>query len=220
MIRPFKFKKRINWKYALGEIFLIFIGINLAIWFNNWNASKQTRAALNVSIQKIEEEIQSNSEKVKLSYENVLGMVEFLTAYNKLFNAKGNIVTTPEKIAQFQKEFPKTFVVQDSFQVDEHRFMYDGDAGIQLELIELADIAWETTKTLNVLNQFGYECLYDLESLYNLQNRTQHELDKAADALQASQLKELRRVLLFLRQFEEQLQELYPDMLDKLNSCS
>lgn len=29
--------KKINWKYAFGEVFLIFIGITLAIGFQNWN---------------------------------------------------------------------------------------------------------------------------------------------------------------------------------------
>jgi len=35
MIRKPNFKP--NWKYALGELTLIFLGISLAIWFNNWN---------------------------------------------------------------------------------------------------------------------------------------------------------------------------------------
>jgi hypothetical protein len=33
----------LNWKYALGEILLIFIGINLAIWFNNWNETRKLK---------------------------------------------------------------------------------------------------------------------------------------------------------------------------------
>ena len=36
MKRFFKSPK-VNWKYILGEITLIFVGISLAIWFNNWN---------------------------------------------------------------------------------------------------------------------------------------------------------------------------------------
>lgn len=35
MIRKPQFK--LNWKYALGEIALIFIGISLAIAVQNWN---------------------------------------------------------------------------------------------------------------------------------------------------------------------------------------
>ena len=36
----FLFKHNINWKYALGEIILIFIGITLAIAFDNWNQNR------------------------------------------------------------------------------------------------------------------------------------------------------------------------------------
>ena len=35
MIRKPNFK--LNWKYALGELALIFLGISLAIAFQNWN---------------------------------------------------------------------------------------------------------------------------------------------------------------------------------------
>ena len=31
------FKHKVNWQYAIGEVILIFIGITLAIAFNNWN---------------------------------------------------------------------------------------------------------------------------------------------------------------------------------------
>lgn len=39
MIRKPNFK--LNWKYALGELVLIFLGISLAIAFQNWNASME-----------------------------------------------------------------------------------------------------------------------------------------------------------------------------------
>ena len=34
------FKHNINWKYAFGEVILIFIGITLAIAFDNWNEKR------------------------------------------------------------------------------------------------------------------------------------------------------------------------------------
>ncbi len=43
MIRKPNFK--LNWRYALGELTLIFLGISLAIWFNNWN-DKRKRSKL------------------------------------------------------------------------------------------------------------------------------------------------------------------------------
>ncbi|MEN0049635.1 MAG: hypothetical protein AAF806_21420 [Bacteroidota bacterium] len=37
MRRPIFTNDKINWKHALSEIAFIFIGISLAIWFQNWN---------------------------------------------------------------------------------------------------------------------------------------------------------------------------------------
>ena len=39
MIRKLNFK--LNWKYALGEVALIFLGISLAIAFQNWNEDRK-----------------------------------------------------------------------------------------------------------------------------------------------------------------------------------
>ncbi|NVJ45952.1 MAG: hypothetical protein HWE07_02460, partial [Cytophagia bacterium] len=39
MIRKQNFK--LNWKYAMGEVALIFIGISLAIAFQNWNEDRK-----------------------------------------------------------------------------------------------------------------------------------------------------------------------------------
>lgn len=55
----FKSKPVLNWRYVLGEILLIFIGINQAIWFNNWNTNRQNIKAKKVAIEKIKEEIAS-----------------------------------------------------------------------------------------------------------------------------------------------------------------
>lgn len=57
----------INWKYALGEIFLLFVGINLAIAFNNWNTNRikvkiewETLKELKEGIQKDHKDIETN----------------------------------------------------------------------------------------------------------------------------------------------------------------
>ena len=42
----------IGWREAFIEIFLIFIGINLSIWFNNWNQERKERR---IEIQVLEE---------------------------------------------------------------------------------------------------------------------------------------------------------------------
>ena len=43
MRRFFKKGQTINWRYAFGEVTLIFIGITLALAFSNWNQNRQER---------------------------------------------------------------------------------------------------------------------------------------------------------------------------------
>jgi len=51
-MRFFKENRSLNLKYIFGEILLLFMGINLAIWFNNWNASKKINEGKKIAISK------------------------------------------------------------------------------------------------------------------------------------------------------------------------
>jgi len=56
-MRFFKQNRKVNLKYIFGELLLLFVGINLAIWFNDWNSSKKISEGKKVAIEKITEEI-------------------------------------------------------------------------------------------------------------------------------------------------------------------
>lgn len=58
MIRKPNFK--LNWKYALGEIALIFIGISLAIAFQNWNDGRREKSELARYLEKIAINVRSD----------------------------------------------------------------------------------------------------------------------------------------------------------------
>ena len=91
---------------------------------------------------------------------------------------------------------------------------------ISLEIPTLTEIAWQTTTTLNVTNEFNYDCLYELESMYNLQRRVQIEINKSADALQKGNLEELVVILEFLNQLGNQLQTDYNSVKKSIPNCS
>jgi len=84
----------------------------------------------------------------------------------------------------------------------------------------LTEIAWKTTTTLNVTNEFNYECLYELESMYNLQRRLQNEINKSADALQKGELEDLMIILEFINQLGDQLQKNYNSVKKNILNCS
>lgn len=76
MIR--KLFRKISWKYALGEILLIFIGITMAIWFNNWNESKKAKKIEIKSLQEIEGAIGQDLKDIK---ENIYGFEKRVELY-------------------------------------------------------------------------------------------------------------------------------------------
>jgi len=216
----FKSKPVLNWRYVLGEILLIFIGINLAIWFNNWNTNRQNIKAKKVAIEKIKEEIASNVKDLDTVYQNALLVSEAIGELKALFQGNSSqLKVSPQKIKYIREKFPGFYRIRDSTLLDDGHILYQGTTFIQLELKELKAIAWETTKTLDILNEFGYDCLYDLETLYKLQSRVQREIDKAAEALQERTLDDLIRILEFSIQLENQLAMDYERMLVKLDNC-
>lgn len=220
-MRIFRAKKSLNWKYIFGEILLIFLGINLAIWFNNWNTNQYNAKAKKVAIQKIKEEINNNLIELNTSYDNARlikgALGDLIPLY---YQNTSTVLATPEQMAIFQQDFKGFFRISDSLAQEDNKFIYRGGTAIEFELIELSDIAWETTKSIEVLNEFGYECLYDLESLYNLQERVQKEINKGGDALQSNRnMNPLLGVVNFLVQLEAQLKQDYLDILEKIDDC-
>jgi len=219
-MRVFKLKNRFDWKYILGEVLLIFIGINLAIWFNNWNTQQQNNQARDVAIEKIKGEISNNSKELEVSFNNAQQVADAIHTLKPLFRGNTSVLeVSSEQMKEIHRRFPGFYLVKDSSSVDNGKFRYTGALYLQLELIELSDIAWETTKALEVLNEFGYECLYDLEGMYSLQNRVQKEIDKAAETLQNSDLNTLLKVLNFMEQLEEQLSKDYQKMMTQIDNC-
>jgi hypothetical protein len=62
-----KWGEKINWKYALGELFLIFLGISLAIGFNNWNdARKQSQVETQI-LKEILGELNDDIKDIKIN---------------------------------------------------------------------------------------------------------------------------------------------------------
>ncbi len=219
-MRFFKLKGKFNWKYIIGEVLLIFVGINLAIWFNNWNTSKKTSNDKNIAIAKIKGEIGNNIKELDTAQKNNQFILNAFTDLQKL-SEKGTskIIATPKQLNTFKKRYPKFFSTTDSTKINNEIFSYNIQTYIVLEIPTLTQIAWETTRSIGISNEFDYECLYDLESTYSLQQRVQNEIDKAADALQKREIKGLLNILNFLDQLNTQLMKNYKDILLTIDDC-
>ena len=221
-MRFFKFNKdyNFNWKYVIGETALIFMGISLAIWFNNWNTTNTSNKDKEIAIVKITEEITNNLVEIQIAQDSNQKIAEAFAEFKKLFDGNSsNVIATPSEFNSLQKEYPGFFALIDSTQLEPGTYRYSGGTFIQLEIPDLTQIAWETTRTMAITHEFSYECLYELESLYNLQRRVQNELDKASDALQKRALNDLMNILGFTDQLNRQLIDSYNKMLELISSC-
>ena len=208
-------------KYIFGEILLLFIGINLAIWFNNWNTSKKINEDKKIAINKIIEEIDNNKLEIDSVIINNRQLLNAYKEYKRFDNSNVSLVKmSPKQFTSLQNKYPNYFRVIDSASVENGLYHYSGITNINLEITTLTEIAWKTTITLNVSNEFNYECLYELESMYNLQRRVQNEINKSANALQKRELEDLMHILEFLEQLGSQLQESYNTMLKNINNCN
>ena len=213
-------KFKLDYKYIIREILLIFVGINLAIWFNNWNASKKSSHDKEVIVSKIKEEIKNNKVELDLARASNQNINKAFKAYSLVYNKSSSvIVVTVEERAKLRKAYPKFFMVKDSVRLDSQKFQYSGETFIQLEIPDITSIAWETIRTINIANEFEYDCLYELESMYNLQARVKKEIDKAVDALQEGNVENLFKVLNVLNQLDSQLIKSYTNMLTIIDKC-
>ncbi|WP_299529681.1 hypothetical protein [Ulvibacterium sp.] len=210
----------LNWKYIVGEVLLIFVGINLAIWFNDWNASKKIDENKNIAIAKIKIEIKNNLWELVKTRKNNQRIVKAIETYKDFDSGdEDGVLVAAEQMKTFQKQFPGFFRITDSTHTKDRLFEYEGDVFINLELAELSSIAWETSKTTGIVNEFGYDCLYGLQGIYNLQRLVTNEMDKASNALQNQEIELLLRVLDFIRQMDSSLEKEYEAFLQRITDC-
>lgn len=207
-------------KYAIGEIILVVIGILIALSINTWYANKKTNYDKDLVISKIKEEVKNNSlELEKTNAKNQLISKAF-DEYKVFYKGTSSVVIiAPDELAKLRKKYPGFYTVKDSIQLDSGKYQYSGGSTIELDIPELTSIAWKTTQTINIVNEFDYDCLYDLETMYNLQERVEREINKAAEALQKSDIKALFAVLNVLNQLDSQLLENYNKVLDGIDNC-
>ncbi len=220
-MRFFKQNRKVNLKYIFGELLLLFVGINLAIWFNDWNSSKKINEGKKVAISKITEEIENNKLELDIVLKNSHEVLQAFKDFKNIYDGDTSaVIANPKQFQLLRNRYPGFFRIKDSIALDDGLYRYRGSTKIVLEVATLTEIAWKTTTTLNVINEFNYECLYELESIYNLQRRVQIEINKSGDALQNREFDKLKMILNFLNQTGDELQKDYNSVKKNIINCN
>lgn len=206
-------------KYIIGEVLLLFIGINLAIQFNNWNSARQAKKSIEIAIEKINEETTYNKNELENSIKSYHKIIAFLTAHKEIGNFSTDIVTSVDLMSKFRKDFSDFYIVKDSSKLGLDKYNYKGIIGIEVEVTDLKSIAWETAKSASILDFTNYNCLYELESVYNLQEKVKISIDNAMSDLYNGNFEKLLRSLKYLVQLQDQLIKTYDKLPNKLLTC-
>ena len=195
----------------------------MAIWFDTWNNDRIVTQKKEHAITKIREEIEHNLEELIMAREIneriPAAVKEFRKIRTEGYEDHVGEVMSVAAMQGYQKAHPGFFNIKDSVALENGLFEYLGDSFINLELASLSDIAWETTKDLRLADEMGFECLYDLENLYNVQQMVLVEINKSSEALQNEDIGGLLRILEFISQLDRQLEDHYRNMLDQMEIC-
>ena len=125
------FKHNINWRYAIGEVVLIFIGITLAIAFDTWNDDRNRKAELESIYVSIADELQRD----------IARLDQILPNFNWKIQVMGRIINQ-----EYTKE---DWITNDSLFASFFSF-YDFDIGQErFQLLKSKVAVDNPTRTLN-----------------------------------------------------------------------
>ena len=195
---------------------LIFLGITLAVWFNNWNTASRIKTDKENAIMRIKEEIQHNAEQLVSAQQDNQPLRLALQDY---FGASEAPVLLPSRMEELQRKHPGFAQVNDSTVAEDGRYHYDIHAQINIQFPELTQIAWETTQTIGVAKEFDYDCLYEIEKAYNLQRSFLREMEKVAEAMQQQDVQRMATTLSFSNDYGATLENYYQNVLNQIDNC-
>ncbi|GGI56721.1 hypothetical protein [Winogradskyella haliclonae] len=218
-----RFKKIIsakNVKYFILEVALIFIGLTLAIWFNNWNENRKTNISKDIVLSKIRNEINNNYHEIEDNIQDLDTVIKTIEDFKRLSGLNNTFKASLEELNIFQKINPNFFTIKKSKKLNEGKlYEFNGSITLRFEITNLKFIAFETAKSTNILSKIKYNCLYELEDLYSQKYRISRLLDKAVELLQEGKFQELMRNLKQVNLLQIQLLEQRIKYKTNLNDC-
>jgi len=172
--------KKIDWAYILREILLIFIGISLAIWFNNWNANRKVNQELKNSIELTKNELESNLNTLT---ENQKVPEQFFSELNQYFSEKGD--RSLDEIKQFNEASEMVTITP------------GGGISINFKypIMNLKTTSWDIFKSRASFHELQFSCVDQIENCYQLTNRFQEEFKESHLNLRNGEIEKFRNTL-------------------------
>lgn len=212
-----------NWVVTLTATL---VGAFLALYLNEWMASRNMNYQKEIASENILFEISSNQEKLQKSIERHTQVLDFLEFYNQYYIEDEGIIAPPDSMHQFLKKYPDLITIKDSTALDDGNYKYNGVSNFSLSIphLQLSTIAWRTLKNSGITTNFGFNCLMFLESVDKLVSEVVEKDDVLMEYMlgqrdEGEKDKDFIQHLRILIGYENMLLEIYETSEKELNDC-
>ena len=204
------------------------LGVFLALYLNEWNVSRKLKKEKEIATENILQEINSNQVNLTETVKGHTEMFEIMSFMVENINNNEEIITSIEKMAQFRKDHPNILNVKDSVKLDNGNYKYTSGVinfNMSLPQVALKTLAWETLKNSNVISTYSFDCLMNLEYVYNFTNEVSQRNQKLFDIYMMviedyeGNIGTLLNHLGIILSIEKSLIDLYNESPEKIKNC-
>jgi hypothetical protein len=218
----FNIKKGLQKIYKSSWFITLFattLGVLLAFYLNNINSRSKIELRKQISIQNLNNEISKNKFDLLDSNDNER-LIDFLNEIRKINNEIPNDLTLSTKaMGKLKKKYSSFIEIRDSTNVESDYYIYNVAYKFQLNLNDLQNIAWETSKMSDITNEFNYDCLHALVKIYSLQEIFINEQQNLLSHFVNAEHNKLLSALRIVQQLKTQLLNIMVEGQNQIKSC-
>jgi hypothetical protein len=150
----FRFTNRIPWRYAVGEVLLIFIGITLSLWFNEWDGDRKQRELELKTLREIKNEILLDTIDLNINLAGYREMIRSDTVFENFFmggmgsEKQPSVVPTGNDLAQLNNAFMITLQTSAYETLKARGIDLIGNDSLRLSIIRLYDFDYKVLESL------------------------------------------------------------------------
>ncbi|OUR92057.1 hypothetical protein A9Q87_08130 [Flavobacteriales bacterium 34_180_T64] len=215
-------KSKLNKLYKSSWFITLFattLGVLLAFYLNNLNSRSKIESRKLISIQNLNNELLNNKTALLDSKDNER-LIDFLSEIKELDHEFSNeLITATNTMMKLKTSYSDFIEIRDSIGIRDDLYKYNVAYQFELNLDDLQNIAWETSKMSNITNELNYDCLQVLVKVYSLQEIFTNEQQKIINHFVNAEHDKLLGALLIVQQLKSQLMNVMIEGQKEINNC-
>lgn len=180
------------------------IGVLLGLYLTNYSADKSLKNGKEKAIQQITNELNDNEKELRKYNKALASNYNAITYVFSKLNTNFEIVISKDSLDAFKNNSKDFFDLQAIEKVNVNTIRLRGELNSQINsslvvFKDLSDIVWKSYKQTDYMSITKFQCLTNLEGLYNFQNevnKLNNEWTRYFSSKEINSEKELREAFL------------------------